>query len=87
MKRFNKFCTLFNVSLPFPVTEDLLCSFAAFLAEDGLAPQTIKVYLSAIRNTQISLGFPEPREQSAMARLKRVLAGIRRVRSRIGPPS
>ena len=81
MKRFNKFCTRFNVSLPFPVTEDLLCSFAAFLAEDGLAPQT---YLSAIRNTQISLGFPE---QSAMARLKRVLAGIRRVRSRTGPPS
>jgi len=43
---------------PFPVTEHTLCSFAAHIADQGQAPQTIKSYLSAICNTQISLGSP-----------------------------
>ena len=48
-----------------------LC-FAAHITDQGLAPQTIKGYLSAIHNTQISLGFPGPREQSSLPLLKRV---------------
>ena len=73
-KRFQSFCTVFSVSNPFPLTEQILCWFASHLAEQGLAPQTIKVYLSALRNTQISLGFLDPREQSSMPLLKRVQA-------------
>ena len=68
------------------MTEQLLCSFAAFLADQGLAPQTGKSYLSAVRNLQISMGFPDPREQSSLPILKRVQAGISRARMLKGSP-
>ena len=87
MKRFDAFCRQYAVPSPFPVTEHLLCCFAAHLADQGLAPQTGKAYLAAVRNTQISLGLPDPRDQSSMPMLKRVQAGIQRVRARAGPPS
>ena len=80
MKCFHSFCTTYNVLNPFPLSEQLLCTFAAFLADQGLAPQTIKSYLAAVRNIQISLGFPDPREQSSLRLLKRVQAGISRMR-------
>ena len=63
------------------MTEKLLCYFSTKLADDGLAPQTIKVYLSAIRSMQLSLGLPPPREESTLPVLRRVLDGIRRVRA------
>ena len=71
----------YNVSDPFPVSEKLLCHFSTKLADDGLAPQTIKVYLSAIRSMQLSLGLPPPWEESTLPVLKRVLNGISRVRA------
>ena len=86
MRRFNKFCALYNVYDPFPVTEKLLCYFATLLANDGLTPQTIKSYLSAVQSMQISLGLPPPSEQSSLPRLKRVLDGIRRCRVLGGKP-
>ena len=79
-KRFHEFCGIYQIWNPFPVSENLLCSFAAFMANQGLAPQTIKSYLSAVRNLQLSLGLPDPREQSSMPILKRVQAGISRTR-------
>jgi hypothetical protein len=82
MKRFTTFCELYRVTDPFPVSEFLLCAFAAYLADQNLSPQTIKSYLAAIRNTQLSLGLPDPREQSSLPILKRVQAGISR--SRLG---
>ena len=87
MKRFAGFCERYQVHDPFPVSEHLLCSFAAFLGDEGLAPQTVKSYLAAIRNTQLSLGLPDPREHSALPVLRRVLAGIRRSRIGRGRPS
>lgn len=78
MKRFYTFCTTYNVTDPFPLTEQLLCYYASFLADQGLAPQTGKSYLSALRNMQISLGLPDPRDQSSLPMLKRVQAGISR---------
>ena len=87
MRRFNSFCNDYRVPDPFPVTENLLCSFAAFLADAGLAPQTVKSYLAAIHNTQLSLGLPDPREQSSLPILRRVLAGISRSRLGRGVPS
>ena len=80
MKKFTTFCAKYQVPDPFPVTEYTLCCFAAFMAEDGLSPQSIKSYLSAVRNTQLSLGLPDPREQSALPVLKRVQRGISRAR-------
>ncbi len=87
MRRFHSFTIHFSIQAPFPVTEHLLCSFAAYLADQGLAPQTIRSYLSAVRNTQLALGFPDPRDHSSLPILKRVQAGIQRVRSMGGPPS
>ena len=86
MKHFHTFCITYNVINPFPLTEHLLCSFAAYLADQTLAPQTIKSYLSALRNMQISLGLPDPREQSSLPVLKRVQAGISRTRMLKGSP-
>ena len=87
MKRFHSFCTKFNVQSPFPLSEYMLCCFAAYLADEGLAPQTSKCYLAAVRNTQLSLGLPDPRDQSSLPLLKRVLAGISRSRlSHQSPP-
>ena len=70
---------------PFPLSEQLLCGFAAHLATQGLAPQTGKAYLSALRSTQISLGLPDPREHSSLPMLKRVQAGISQARLLSGP--
>ena len=85
MKRFHQFCTMYNVDTPFPLTEHTLCCFSAYLADQGLAPQTGKSYLSALRSMQISLGLPDPREASSMPILKRVQAGIKRARLAGGP--
>lgn len=86
MKRFHKFCITYQITDPFPVTEKLLCHFVAHLANDGLSPQTGKSYMAAIRNMQLSLGLPDPREQSSLPVLKRVLAGISRLRLNSGSP-
>ena len=80
MKHFVQFCSTYNVLDPFPVTELTLCYYVSYLAEKGLAPQTGKAYLAAVRNAQISLGLPDPREQSSLPLLKRVQAGISRIR-------
>ena len=79
-KIFHAFCVKFNIPSPFPVSEHTLCCFAAYLAEEGLAPQTAKTYLSAVRNLKLSMGLPYPRDQSSLPILKRVLAGIARSR-------
>lgn len=87
MKRFYTFCVKFNIHMPFPATEHLMCCFAAHLADEGLAPQTAKSYLAAVRNMQISLGLPDPRDQSSLPVLKRVLTGISRDRLRRQTPT
>ena len=50
------------------------------MAEEGLAPQTGKSYMAAVRNVQLSLGLPDPREKSSLPVLRRVQAGISRLR-------
>ena len=42
------------------------------------SPQTIKSYLAGVRNAQLSLGLPDPRDQSSLPILRRVQAGISR---------
>ena len=87
MKKSTTFCEHLQVLCPFPVTEGLLCSFAAFMADAGLVLQTGQSYLVAIRNIQLSLGLPDPREQSSLPALRRVLAGISQSRLGRGQPS
>lgn len=57
MKKLGNFCESYHINNPFPITEFLLCSFAAYLADNRLAPSTIKSYLAAIQNAQLLLGF------------------------------
>lgn len=76
-----------NVMAPFPVSEHLLCCFAAFLADEGLTSQTGKAYMSVVRSMQISLGMLDPREQSSLPILKRVQAGISWSRILKGSPA
>lgn len=61
--------------------------FFGLHVDQGLSPQTIKSYLAAVHNMQISLGFPDPWDHSSIPILKRVQAGIRRVRMEKGTQS
>ena len=79
-----RFCSSHNVPNPFPLSEHLLCYFAAYLGSQDLSPQTIKSYLSGLRSLQISMGLPDPRDQSSLPMLKRAQAGICRARAHKG---
>ena len=70
-KHFHSFCTIhFSITDPFSMSESLLCYFAAYLAREGLAPTSIKLYLSAVPHMQV---VPEPRVESSLPRLRLVL--------------
>ena len=60
--------------IPFPVVEDQLCQYVAYLAREGLKAQSIKGYLSAIRYTQITQALGDPFEKP-IPRLENVLKG------------
>lgn len=83
MKKFRVFCTTFNIPTPFPLSEQLFCSY---LADQNLGPHTIKSYPSGLCNMQISLSLPDPREQSSLRILKQVQVGISRTRMPKGSP-
>ena len=84
MKKFYKFCTAYQITDPFPGTESILCYFAAYMANEGLSAQTGKSYMAAVRNMELSLGLPDPREQLLLPVLKRIQAGIKRLRLNSG---
>ena len=80
------FCHSFGVLLPFPLSELVLCRFVAFLGSKGLTYASIRVYLSALRFSQIYQGHPDP-AFSSLCRLEYVLRGVRRsTRSHVRPP-
>ena len=68
---------------PYPLTEDTLCRYVAFLAKDGLRQRSIKAYLSGLRCLQIQRGLGNP-FADALPRLDYVLKGIKRVEARGG---
>ena len=53
--------------------------------EDGLAPSTIKAYLSAVRHLQIAANLPDP-QVGDMARLEQVIKGSNREYTWRNPP-
>ena len=80
--RYLEFCYKFGLS-PLPLSEHVLCLFAAFLSKEGLRSQSIAVYLSGVRHLEIcSGGTPERRDK--WPRLQYVLRGI--ARSQVGTP-
>ena len=74
-KHYLSFCESSDTP-PYPVSEETLCRFAAVLANKGIAHSTIKVYISATRQLQLSKGLPDTRVE-AMAKLAQVLRGVR----------
>ena len=62
-----------------------MCSFAAALGHEGLKAQTIKGYLSAVRNRQIILQLGNP-FQVDMPVLEYVLRGIKMDQAKHHPP-
>ena len=86
--KFQEFCTTHNITSPFPISQSLLRYYITFLAKQKLAPSTIRVYVSALRHSQIALGFPAP-AQAAMPKLKLISRDIARARdeSQEAPPS
>ena len=82
-RRFQSFCTKHNIATPLPVTQSVLCSYAAYLVNEGLSHQSIKTYMSAILFFQIKDDWPEP---PPMPKLKVVNNGIKKVQA-VRPPA
>lgn len=79
--RYGAFCVKYGVATPYPLQEDTLCRYVAFLAREGLRHRSIKSYLSGIRCLQIQHGFGNP-FADPLSRLEYVLTGIKRVEAR-----
>lgn len=76
-RRFLRFCTEAGIQ-PLPLNEHTLCLFVAHLGQQGLAPQTIESYLSALRYFHITAGHGDPFTPGAFPRLQYVVRGIKR---------
>lgn len=81
-KRYLTFCINFSLS-PLPVSENILCYFAACLGQEGLAYSTIRTYLSGIRQIQLAAGYSDP-AVDLMPRLRQVIKGVRVLAARSG---
>ena len=82
-RRYLSFCSNTKVA-PLPTLEITLCKFVAFLAHENVKHQTIKTYLSAVRNLQITAGHGDPFQQS-MPLLEYVLRGIKSDQAKKSP--
>lgn len=78
-RRYLEFCGAAQLP-PLPPSEGVLCLFVVFLAQQGLAHQTITAYLSGVRNLEIARGG-HPIDRDGMPRLQLVLRGIARTPS------
>ena len=56
--------------------------FVGHLAEDGLTHQSIKVYLSAVRNLHVSAGLHDHFSRQMTPRIEQVLKGIKKANSK-----
>ena len=72
--RYMEFCQLQRWS-PFPATDIMLCCFAGSLASK-VRPTCIRVYLSAVRNMHLELGYEDPLTEAML--LNSVVKGIGR---------
>ena len=76
-KRYFSFCSM-AARVTLPTSEETLLLFASYLAKQGLAHTTIKVYLSAVRNLHVSAGLHKQFAQQLTPHLEMVLRGIKR---------
>ena len=59
-----------------PVSEQQLCQYTVWLANQGLTHKTLKTYLAAVRHLQIAEGLPDPKI-ATMPKLEQVMRGIK----------
>ena len=84
-KRYLSFCDA--VQRPaVPTSEETLMMFASHLAKGSLSHQTIKVYLSAVRNLHVTEGRHSDYTEALTPRLERVLKGIKKESTNCNPP-
>ncbi len=83
MHRFLNVCSAAKL-IPVPATEELLCHFAAFLANDDLHHRSIKSYLPGVRHLQISEGHGGPFTASLQHLHYYVMRGIKRAEGLVG---
>lgn len=72
------------MSDPLPLTEQLLCRYVFYLAEQGLSPKSIKSYLSAVRHLQITNHMADPKI-SETPRLEQVMRGVKQMYAKKSP--
>ena len=65
------------------MSEPGLCKFVASLAVEGLAANSIRIYLAGVRHAQIERGGQDP-QWGSMPRLGQVHRGVRRCRAEEG---
>ena len=75
-KQYLSFCLIYNIA-PLPLSELATCLFTAFLAHQGLKPQSINAYLLTLRYLQVSSGLNAP-HRANLPGLQYVLNGIAR---------
>ncbi|XP_065199234.1 uncharacterized protein LOC135830933 [Sycon ciliatum] len=73
-RKFTQFCALQRWT-PMPATDTMLSCFAAHLTQ-SVQPQTIHVYMAAVRNMHLEAGFRDPTMNALL--LPRVMRGIKR---------
>ena len=84
-QRYLSFCHQARL-IAVPTTEATLLLFLAFLAKDGLAYTTIKVYLAAISNLHTTAGLHNIYSQQLTPYLEQVVQGIKKEQLRSRPP-
>lgn len=77
-RRYFMFCVRRVGSPPFPISQEVLIRFVAYLAESGLSHATISAYLSGLRFVQIAQGWPDP-QLCNFPQLHYVMRGIHRL--------
>ena len=69
-------CKTFQITKPFPVSQQTLKYFVAYLHKDRISPGTVTSYLSTLRHSQRALGLGDPRI-GEMVQLEYVLKGLK----------
>ena len=82
-KNFLNFVQIMVFNNGLPVSQQILCYFVSYLGREGLAFSTIKGYLSAMRNLQITYSFASP-FNTPMPKLNQILRGMKISRSKQG---
>ena len=76
-RRYTGFCTAAALP-PFPASKSTLIAFVVFLYREGLSASSAKLYVVAVRHTQIAFGMGDP-QMISMPKLEYTIKGMQRV--------